>query len=227
MNYFFSLIFLFFSISLQSQVLTRSSNDLYVKLPNVSEDLTSCKVANKVDLKLLEKVEKEDELTCSDQRSWELVSSIETEVKHTYVFDDQPFGIYKVEMRIPLTCSESKIASKYKIAKIYNSNILNDRKDTELKAVVQKTEEMISVYPNPSADKIWVNLKIAPEDLKENFMIQLVDGTGQLIRESFKADKNLNAIELDLSGYPAGQYTVVVLKNDQIFASQKIAKITK
>ncbi len=227
MNYLFSLMLLLFSLSLQSQVLTRSSNDLKVKLLNTSENLTACKDANSVDIKLLEKTKSKDELTCSDQNSWKLVSTQVDQIKDSYVFDNQPLGVYKVVVKIPLYCSESKAYATYKIAKIYESNVLNEKEDAKTRSSVQKSKEIISIYPNPSAEKIWVNLTPADIDDNMDLTIQVVNGTGQLVKELVNTKKDLDSIELDVSDYPAGQYTVLVLSNDQILASQKIAKITK
>lgn len=227
MNYFFPLLFLFFSLSLHSQVLTRSSNDLMVRLPESSNQLTACKDAKNIDVKLLEKTKDEDELTCSDQNSWKLVSTLENQKSDHYVFDDQPLGIYKVVVKMPLYCSENKAKSKYKIAKIYESNVLNERMDLESVTPTQQSEEIVSVFPNPSAEKVWISLSEDNICEEGKFTIQLLNGVGQLIKEEVISEQILAPTDLDISAYPAGQYTIVILKDDVFFATQKIAKITK
>lgn len=227
MNYFSSLFLLFFSLSLHSQVLTRSSSDLMVKLPATSNQLTACKDAKHIDVKLLEKTKDENELTCSDQNSWKLVSTLENQEVDRYVFDDQPLGIYKVVVKMLLYCSESKAKSKYKIAKVYESNVLNERTDLESASPTQISEELISVFPNPSAEKVWVSLSENITSEKGKFSIQLLNGAGQLVKEEVISEQILAPIDLDISDYPAGQYTILILKDDVFFATQKIAKITK
>ncbi len=227
MNYIFSLLFLFLSLSLHSQILKRSSNDLTVILSESAEKLTSCKDAKNIGVKLLEKTRDENALTCSDQNAWKLVATLENQKAERYVFDNQPLGIYKVVVKMPLHCSKSKKYSKYKIAKIYESNILNEIADIETPSPIQTSEQLISVFPNPSAEKIWVSIESDAYDEQRNYIIQVVNGAGQLVKEEVVTERIFESAEIDISGYPAGQYTLVVLKDDKIFASQKIAKITK
>lgn len=226
-NHLFSFLFLLFSFSVQSQILSRSINDLNLRLPDASEQLTTCKDAKNIDVKLLKKAKDEDELTCSGQNSWEIVSSLENQAKDQYVFDDQPLGVYKVVVKMPLYCSESMAYAKYKIAKIYESNILNERSELGSESLPKKPEEIISVFPNPSTEKVWISLSKNANNKEGKFSIQLINGTGQLIKEEIISEKILAPIDLDISDYPAGQYTIVILKDDVFFASQKIAKITK
>lgn len=221
-------LFLILTFSLQGQVLTRSSDDLHLKLSARFEKMADCKSTKAYSVKLLAKDKDENELTCSDQNTWKLVSTLENQTADNYIFDNKPSGIYKVVVKIPLSCPESGIKSKYEIIRIQESNILNELTDAmEVTPVRKMQEDKIIVFPNPSAEKIWINIESDDVNEKAKFTIQVINGAGQLIKEKVVSERRSEYIQFDLSSFSAGQYTLLVLKEDEIYASRKIAKITK
>jgi cytochrome c peroxidase len=77
----------------------------------------------------------------------------------------------------------------------------------------------ITVYPNPTAHQITVNLGNLP--VNNSTQLQLINATGQTV---FVKNKLMNVSEtLDLSALPSGQYVVLLIANGQVM-SRKLVK---
>ena len=75
-------------------------------------------------------------------------------------------------------------------------------------------QEIISIYPNPSSDFIYINRKDS-----DNYTISLFNILGELI-----IDKKINLQQLNLSNLPNGQYFLKIESESGII-NERILKI--
>lgn len=80
--------------------------------------------------------------------------------------------------------------------------------------------EQFQVYPNPTSD--YLNLTFSLESAQEDMQVQLRDVLGRLLFETtMNAASGLNAVELNVSSFEAGNY-ILTLQSDQVLKSQSI-----
>lgn len=81
------------------------------------------------------------------------------------------------------------------------------------------TSNKIKIYPNPSEDGI---INIYSEDALEFEQINVLDAQGRIIYSS--EPNNANSMQLDLSAYQSGLYTLLLIKKDSIITEKIILK---
>jgi cytochrome c peroxidase len=76
----------------------------------------------------------------------------------------------------------------------------------------------ITVYPNPTAHQITVNL--GNLSVKNTTELQLINATGQIVFVKNKLVNNLETI--DLSAFPSGQYFILIKSNGKVISKKLI-----
>ncbi len=80
--------------------------------------------------------------------------------------------------------------------------------------------EQFQVFPNPASDQVNITFSLAKE--QEDMQVQLRDLLGRLLFEkTIDAVSGLNALELNISSFEAGNY-ILSLQSDQVLKSQAI-----
>jgi hypothetical protein len=87
---------------------------------------------------------------------------------------------------------------------------------------VESTSSEVSVYPNPTKDKLNIEFTAA---VSEDAMVKVMDMTGRVvkvIRASVEAGNN--TIEVSLSEFSAGMYTIQLFENNSLTHVGKVQK---
>lgn len=84
---------------------------------------------------------------------------------------------------------------------------------------VEEAETEVKIYPNPTSDKIQINLN--DSFALNNVRCELYDYSGKLIMSSNMTNTNQ---EIDLSSFAKGVYLLNIVDGDKIIVTQKIVK---
>ena len=79
----------------------------------------------------------------------------------------------------------------------------------------------VSVYPNPTRDKVVVQL--LPNQLPEVEMIRLLNMQGQMVWKAIQPELS-SSINIDLSELPAGIYTLIVYHESGMVTKEIVKK---
>jgi hypothetical protein len=96
----------------------------------------------------------------------------------------------------------------------WNCSIMSE--EVQITSISTLTEIQIGVFPNPVSNSCFVAL---PEGL---YQVKLVDSLGSLI---FENNRVQGLLDLDLSAYESGNYTLLVMNSDGKYSSKIITKL--
>ncbi len=90
---------------------------------------------------------------------------------------------------------------------------------------INQIADKISVYPNPTSDKLHINIDNLSDNFKQNTSsrVQLFNSLGKLLLENNQPINDLPSI-LYLTNYPKGNYTLVITLNQEVFTKQIIVQ---
>ncbi len=95
--------------------------------------------------------------------------------------------------------------------------------DVAVKAIESTAKTATTVYPNPFADKL--NIEIFMDEASANTSIKLMDMSGRLVREvSVSTETGVNTLTLDVQELSSGMYTMFVYQNGQLLHTDKVKK---
>ena len=111
-----------------------------------------------------------------------------------------------------------EIGMKYKLEVVSLADGFKDYAEVE---VALKPDSLQEIYPNPASDNIQVNYKI---NKGSSAYLSVVGVYGSSASENYILDINQNSINIDVSNYPIGLYTVALITDGEIVDSKTLIK---
>jgi hypothetical protein len=146
-------------------------------------------------------------------KNWNLIATVNgsgnTQTPMRYSFTDQnPYSILNVN-ELFYRLKQVDFDENYSFSTSQNVN----RNETEL-----ATE--VSIYPNPTTNKIWVNIQ---NQKSSHYLIEVIDIYGNTIKRSLLNSSNTT---VDLSDIASGIYFIKVFENEtqNLISTNKIFK---
>ncbi|MBK8723444.1 MAG: T9SS type A sorting domain-containing protein [Saprospiraceae bacterium] len=106
----------------------------------------------------------------------------------------------------------------------YRLNQIDFNNDSELSEIVSVQipfEEEIKVYPNPTSDKLIIEIG---ESVPDFFNISIYDISGRLIIDYDAEKRNFSKLDIDIKDITTGIYFIKLKANEQIIFADKIIK---
>ncbi len=88
---------------------------------------------------------------------------------------------------------------------------------TNVEEIIQDMEMQISIYPNPTTDK--VNILIEEEIPDKDIRVQVYNMAGKLV---YSAVHQKRDIQLDISPLPSAPYNLIILQGQKVIGGKKI-----
>ncbi|MCF8374484.1 MAG: T9SS type A sorting domain-containing protein [Bacteroidales bacterium] len=142
------------------------------------------------------------------------------EYSNPFQFNDLPLGDYTLRVEkfaepsfeIPISLTElepKKENLEIQIHLFFMAVGIDPTKDSQ---------NGVEIYPNPSSERVYIDF-----NANEFESIKLFDSWGQLLFES----KNVQSgnFSVDISTYASGLYTIILMRKDGLFITEKIQKI--
>ena len=111
------------------------------------------------------------------------------------------------------------MAKKFKLEVIATADGFKDYKEVEIKL---KPNRIVSLTPNPVANNLEVTYKIN-EGSSAYLMLINVSGNNDVVG-NYVVDVNTDTINIDMSNYPAGVYSVALVTDGQVTDVKGLAK---
>ncbi len=111
------------------------------------------------------------------------------------------------------------MAKKFKLEVIATADGFKDYKEVEIKL---KPNRIVSLMPNPVSNNLKVTYKIN-EGSSAYLMLINVSGNNDVVG-NYVVDVNTDTINIDMSNYPAGVYSVALVTDGQVTDVKGLAK---
>ena len=111
------------------------------------------------------------------------------------------------------------MAKKFKLEVIATTDGFKDYKEVEIKL---KPNRIINLTPNPVSNNLEVNYKIN-EGCSAYLMVINISGNNNAVG-NYVIDVNTDTLNIDMSGYPIGVYSVVLVTDGQITDVKELVK---